>query len=203
MSDTETKGREFEVGDTNSRTNATLETTDVLQPDTETVDQSSESEATGEVTLDDVLKEKFGYTETELKSVVESTKTNQSVDAYTYGLTELSKRWDVPVSTVETRLGKVFEEMNKLPEDQRGKFDSFDGICELWKVIDVDTETSKVPAFLKSFSSRQTLSQSSAKSYDYKESEIRELMRTNYEGYKAGYDKIYKAYQAGRVLKDV
>ena len=111
-------------------------------------------------------------------------------------LRTLQDAWDVTPTELDRRVAKVMGLVNKMTPAQRERYDSLDGIQQLWGKIEAAGAKSAPAA------GGEKKSKGSTQAPSYKTSELRKMMRENPSLYDKSQALIKAAYAAGRVTDD-
>lgn len=112
-------------------------------------------------------------------------------------LSSLQDAWDVTPKELDRRVDAVLAVVGKMSDAQKAKYDSLDGIQEIWKKIEAKKATGKTTGTPSTGGQKPT---STAKRW--KASEIRTMMFENPDLYQQNQGAISEAFRLGLVDKN-
>lgn len=168
---------------------------EVEEEETDEVDGEEETEESPS-SFDAEFKARFGVEPSEAAEVINSLQLFREE-------TTLLRKWGVDYKEYDSRISQVSEFFETLPEDQRGNYDSVDGVLAIWNFLESNgkTTTPKSTRKTKPGSVGSTKPRSSAPKQEIiKRSDILKMSKQDFT---QNYAKITQAYIEGRVIEDV
>lgn len=166
---------ETEPGESEESTNEVEETEEEFSPE-----------------FSDQFKEAFGVDVNEAREVIDDLQNFKSEMI-------LMREWSVTPYEYDSRMVKVKEFFNSLPEDGREKFNSPEGAKAIWNHISKNNE-SKVKTPKRK---RGTLGKSQTTANSPELIKRSHILKMSDSDYQANYRKISKAFAENRVIEDV
>jgi hypothetical protein len=135
---------------------------------------------------------------TQAQAIIEQQRVAIEQQAGQQLLSQLSKDWGVTDAELDKRVGTLLEIAQKLPEAERAKYDSIDGLKKLWARV----EKAKGGGTGGKKGNGVTGTAGSPKA-SYKASEIRDMMLKDPALYNRSQALIQAALAEGRVIQDL
>jgi hypothetical protein len=136
---------------------------------------------------------------TQAQAIIEQQRVAIEQQAGQQLLSQLSKDWGVTDAELDKRVGTLLEIAQKLPEAERAKYDSIDGLKKLWARV----EKAKGGGTGTGKKSNGVTGTAGSPKASYKASEIRDMMLKDPALYNRSQALIQAALAEGRVIQDL
>jgi hypothetical protein len=134
---------------------------------------------------------------TQAQAIIEQQRVAIEQQAGQQLLSQLSKDWGVTDAELDKRVGTLLEIAQKLPEAERAKYDSIDGLKKLWARVE------KAKGGSTGKKSNGVTGTAGSPKASYKASEIRDMMLKDPALYNRSQALIQAALTEGRVIQDL
>jgi hypothetical protein len=125
----------------------------------------------------------------------EAVVANQNAQSAQVALAHLTQTWGVSPEEVDRRVEQVLKVADKLSPAERAKYDSAEGVAQLWDRIEASRSRGKTP-------SSRGGDTTSASAEVFKASEVYQLMRNDPKAYNAIVPQLEVAIREGRYIDD-
>lgn len=170
-----------------------LEGSESESEETEEVEEDESEEENISEEFNTQFKEAFGIDVNEARELVNDLQNFRSENA-------LMREWGINPTEYDSRITRIREFYNGLPEEGREKFNSPEGAKAIWNHISKNDSSKKTKAPKRT---RGTLGKSQNKSPKSDLIKRSEILKMSDSDYKANYSKISKAFAENRVIEDV
>lgn len=170
-----------------------LEKSTTESEEEETTESESEDDEEVSAEFNTQFKEAFGMDVNEAKELVSDLQNFRAENA-------LMRDWGVSPTEYDSRITRVREFYNGLPEDGREKFNSPDGAKAIWNHISKNDSSTNAKAPKRA---RGTLGKSKSRAKQPELIKRSDILRMSDADYRVNYSRISRAYAENRVVDDV